>query len=70
MIFYKAIAEFAQKNLSNKGRLYFEINEYLGEEMKELVKSLGFREVEVHQDINGRNVITSYSIHYTKLYDA
>ncbi len=55
LIFYKAIAEFAQKNLSNKGRLYFEINEYLGEEMKELVKSLGFREVEVHQDINGRN---------------
>jgi len=55
LIFYKAIAEFAQKNLSNKGRLYFEINEYLGEEMKELVESLKFHEVKLHQDINGRN---------------
>jgi len=55
LIFYKAIAEFAQENLLNKGRLYFEINEYLGVEMKGLVKSLGFSEVNLHQDINGRN---------------
>ncbi len=55
LIFYRPITEFARKTLQKKGRLYFEINEYLGEEMKELVKSLGFSKVELHQDINGRN---------------
>ena len=33
LVFYRKIAELAQKNLSPKGQLFFEINQYLGKEM-------------------------------------
>jgi len=32
LVFYQVIAEFAQVNLKNGGYLFFEINEYLGNE--------------------------------------
>ncbi len=55
LIFYRAIAEFAQKYLVNNGRLYFEINEYLGAEMTEMLKSMGFSNINLLKDINGRD---------------
>ena len=38
LIFYRKIAELAQKNLSDSGQLYFEINQYLGKEMIALLE--------------------------------
>lgn len=55
LLFYRRISEFAQKYLHKKGRLFFEINEYLGNEMVDLLKQLGFSEIELQKDINGRN---------------
>ncbi len=55
LLFYRRISEFAQKFLHKNGRLFFEINEYLGNEMVDLLKQLGFSEVELRKDINGRN---------------
>lgn len=55
LLFYRRISEFAQKFLHKKGRLFFEINEYLGNEMVDLLKQLGFSEIELRKDINGRN---------------
>lgn len=55
LIFYKTIAEFAQTNLNENGYLFFEINEYLGKEMIQLVKGLGFRDIELRKDINKRD---------------
>jgi release factor glutamine methyltransferase len=43
------------KNLVEGGYLFFEINEYLGAEMKLLLKSLGFSAIEVKKDINGKD---------------
>lgn len=37
LVFYKAITNFALKNLKENGQLYFEINQYLGEETRELL---------------------------------
>ncbi len=34
LIFYRKIAELAQKNLLGNGQLFFEINQYLGQETK------------------------------------
>lgn len=48
--FYKAITEFAKKNLNDTGELYFEINEYLGAEMIELLKEYNFKFLELKQD--------------------
>ncbi|MDP5139974.1 MAG: peptide chain release factor N(5)-glutamine methyltransferase [Spirosomaceae bacterium] len=54
LIFYEAICEYAQKNLAENGKLFFEINEYLGKGTAECVKSYGFENVEIIKDINGK----------------
>jgi release factor glutamine methyltransferase len=51
LIFYKKIAELAQKNLSNSGQLYFEINQYLGKEMVGLLETMSFKNIELRKDI-------------------
>jgi release factor glutamine methyltransferase len=55
LIFYRKIAELAQKNLSNSGQLYFEINQYLGKEMVELLEEMNFKDVELRKDIYGND---------------
>jgi release factor glutamine methyltransferase len=51
LIFYKKIAELATKNLSENGQLYFEINQYLGKEMIELLEKYDFKNIELKKDI-------------------
>ena len=51
LIFYRKIAELAQKNLSDSGQLYFEINQYLGKEMISLLEELNFKNIELRKDI-------------------
>ncbi len=55
LIFYLTIAEFAQVYLEENAFLFFEINEYLGEEMRTLLKGLGYRNIELRKDVNGRD---------------
>lgn len=59
LVFYKAIAEFAIEKLKPNGQLYFEINEYLGQEMIALVEGLGFANVKVIQDMFGKDRMLS-----------
>lgn len=51
LLFYDKIADFAKKNLRNKGQLYFEINQYLGEETKSLLIEKGYKNIELKKDI-------------------
>ena len=51
LIFYRKIAELAQKNLVENGQLYFEINQYLGAEMTDLLDKMNFRNIELRKDI-------------------
>ncbi|MFT6731241.1 MAG: release factor glutamine methyltransferase [Glaciecola sp.] len=53
--FYKAICEFAQINLKANGTLYFEINEYLGEEMIALLEDFNFKAIELKKDVFGKD---------------
>jgi release factor glutamine methyltransferase len=62
LVFYKAIADFALKHLKSNGKLYFEINEYLGEETKKMMKNKGFKELILVKDINMKNRILRGSI--------
>lgn len=55
LIFYRKIADLALKNLSENGELYFEINQYLGKEMMDLLEQKGFRHMELKKDIYGNN---------------
>ena len=52
LIFYRKITELAQEALNNAGKLYFEINQYLAEETKQLVEQYGF-EARLKKDIFG-----------------
>ena len=55
LIFYRKIAELAQKNLSENGQLFFEINQYLGQEMINLLEEMNFKNIELRKDIYGND---------------
>ena len=54
LVFYRAIVELSQQGLKKHGRLYFEINEYLGTETKALFSSNDFDTVQLKTDIFGK----------------
>ena len=58
LIFYKKIAVLATKNLNPNGKLFFEINQYLGQEMTDLLNQSGFTELELRKDIYGNDRMT------------
>ena len=53
LIFYRAIGEFGLTHLKDRGSLYFEINQYLGRETCDMLVAMGYRNVEMREDING-----------------
>ncbi len=55
LVFYRKIAELAQKNGSPNGQLFFEINQYLGKEMLELLEKMNFKNIELRKDIYGND---------------
>ena len=58
LLFYRKIAQLAQKNLSPTGQLYFEINQYLGQEMVALLKEMNFQNTELRKDVYGNDRMT------------
>lgn len=54
LVFYRKIAEIAFDNLNNGGLLFFEINEQKGEEIKKLLRSMGFVDVILKNDLQGK----------------
>ena len=55
LIFYKKIAKLAQQSLAQNGELFFEINQYLGQEMIEMLEKMNFRTIELRKDIYGND---------------
>ena len=55
LIFYRKIAELALKNLNPQGQLYFEINQYLGQETLDLLQEMGFKYTVLRKDIYGND---------------
>lgn len=62
LLFYRKIAQLAKKNLNPNGKLYFEINQYLGKETVQLLEDLGFSNVEMGRDIYGNDRMISCSL--------
>ncbi len=54
LIFYRKIAQLAKEALTENGSLYFEINEYLPEELVSLLEEIGYQNVELKKDIFGK----------------
>lgn len=55
LLFYRKIGHLAFDNLSANGRLFFEINQYLGKETIQLLKDIGFTKVQLRKDIFGND---------------
>jgi release factor glutamine methyltransferase len=55
LVFYRKIAALAFQNLNPNGRLYFEINQYLGDETVQVIQSAGFNNVKLIPDFLGQN---------------
>jgi release factor glutamine methyltransferase len=62
LIFYRKIAELATKNLSPEGKLFFEINQYLGKETLELLEKMNFKNSELRKDIYGNDRMIACNI--------
>lgn len=55
LIFYKAITDFAVDKLKSNGSLYFEINQYLGQETKQLLVDAKLIDIQLRKDLNGND---------------
>lgn len=55
LVFYRGIGKQSQIYLKEGGVLYFEINENLGEETVDLLKQMGFVNIELRKDLQGRD---------------
>lgn len=51
LVFYRTITALAEKSLADKGLLYFEINQYLGIETKNMIEKYGFQSVTLRKDL-------------------
>lgn len=55
LLFYKRITDVALTNLNENGVLFFEINQYLGEETKQMLLDKGFKNVVLKNDLFGNH---------------
>lgn len=54
LMFYRVISEKSAKYLKTGGKLYFEINEYLSDEIRVLLEAYGFDKIVIKNDINDK----------------
>jgi release factor glutamine methyltransferase len=55
LLFYRKIAQLAKSHLAENGRLYFEINQYLGPETAAMLEAEGFRDIVLRKDLMGND---------------
>lgn len=59
LLFYRTIVKKAQHNLNQNGVLFFEINEQFGSEVAVLMEQSQFKNIQIHDDLNGKNRFVS-----------
>lgn len=55
LLFYESIAQKAKTALKIGGRIYFEINESKGGAIAQLLEDLGYSDIEIRKDLNGKD---------------
>ena len=55
LLFYRKIAQLSKTSLTQDGKLYFEINQYLGKETVELLEELEYKNTKLLKDIYGND---------------
>jgi release factor glutamine methyltransferase len=59
LLFYRKIALLAKGNLPRNGKVYFEINQYLGVETAQMLEEFGFTNVVLRKDMYGNDRMLS-----------
>ena len=59
LLFYRVIGEKGRLLLKKGGRLYFEIYEKTAVAVKQLLENLGYQQVKIHIDLNGKERMVS-----------
>lgn len=54
LLFYRALAQYASRRLTDKGYLFFELHENFAFETQRMVEDLGFEAVEIRKDLQGK----------------
>jgi release factor glutamine methyltransferase len=62
LVFYNAIADFGKEKLNAKGNIYVEINESLGDQVKDLFQSKGYSSVELKKDLQEKDRMIKVSL--------
>lgn len=62
LIFYEKIASIGKKNLHKNGKIFFEINQYLGKEMEFLMKKEKYNKISLKKDLSGNYRILTAQI--------
>jgi len=57
LIFYKRISKLGTSQLKNQGILAFEINEFLGDDVRNILLSYGYKNVEIIKDMQQKDRI-------------
>lgn len=55
LLFYRLLAQWAKKNLIENGCVYLEIHHEFSVEMKSLLEEMGFADIEVRHDLQGKS---------------
>ena len=55
LLFYNQLAVMGKELLVKGGKVYFEINEKFGSEVKMLLHNMGYRDIEIKQDFCGKD---------------
>ena len=56
---YEAIVNYAKTALVNKGAIYFEVNQYLAEDVTVLLRNAKYDSILIYKDINGNDRFVS-----------
>jgi len=61
LVFFEQIALFGAKCLKNRGRIFFEINELLSEEVANILRQNHYADITLRKDINGKwRMVSAY----------
>jgi release factor glutamine methyltransferase len=59
LVFYREISEKGKKLMKTGGKIYFEINERLGNQVVDLLNNLGYQNPRIIKDLNGKDRIVT-----------
>jgi release factor glutamine methyltransferase len=57
LLYYKCLLEIGKSVLMQPGRIYFEINQAMGSQMKTLMDATGYSDIQILKDLNNRDRI-------------